>query len=136
MYITGEQAQALMHFGVPGMKWGVRRSIGKLAREHAVLGLEKKSNDKALKTITSKLKRREEIGESSPRLKKMKRNLERSNRIIENSMKKNYSSLSKDDIAQGKRSLIKRTVLAGFLVGPIGATIALAAPMARAHRKT
>jgi len=133
--IVSKQEQDLIHFGTPGMKWGVRREIGKLAREHAVLSTEQRLNKSSLRRIENKIARKKEQGKSTLRLEQKRANEERAIRIVDRTLKKNYSKLSQKDIQQGKRSFVNRTIFGAFLAGPMGALIGATVPMIRAQNK-
>lgn len=134
MYITGEQAQALMHFGVPGMKWGVRRAIGKRAREAAVLTKSKKATEFGIRKLDKKIERDNAKGKFTASLEIRKKQMEKSRNALSRTLKKNYSDLSKEDAAAGERSLTRRTLIGGILAGPLGAAIAVTGPTARAFK--
>lgn len=132
--VIDEQEQSLIHFGVPGMKWGVRREIGKRAREAAVLTKSKKSMDFGIRKLGNKIERDNAKGKFTSSLEIRKKQMEGSRNALSRTLKKKYSDLSREDAAAGERSLTRRTIIGAILAGPLGAAIAVAGPSVRAFK--
>jgi hypothetical protein len=111
----------LYHYGTKGMKWGVRRAIGKASREAARVERFKKGTTWALIRRERKLEKYEKKGRDTKRIKEKIK----SGQVMVNKYEKRYNELTKGmsqrDIARGRVGAIGRTVLAGMLLGPVGA---------------
>lgn len=114
----------LYHYGVPGMKWGVRRAIGKQARAYARGYYADKSLVKKTVKINKKIsKATQKYGESSNKVDRLKVKRSKINKAragIKSMMKQNVKGLSKKDIEKGKRDYKTRQALAlaTVLTGP------------------
>ena len=108
----------LMHYGVPGMKWGVRRTPAQLGRKKAsssrfLLG-KKKSKPKAKAETKAKSKSSKE--ETAPKKKSVKEmsNEELNAAIDRMRLEQTYASLSPQKVSMGKK--IAKTILNDVIV--------------------
>lgn len=93
--------QELKHYGVKGMKWGVRRSIGAHSRAAARL---KSYINKSDKQISKLNKKRENVGLTDKQQKKL--NIANTgNAIAKNLYKEHVKNLSPKDIKKGERAV-------------------------------
>ena len=107
----------LIHYGVKGMKWGVRRAIGKQAREHArnvgkIKKYKRKSNK--LQTQINDLKEHNQYSDLADNLKFEKRKIDRMASSLQRVNDKLAKGLSPKDIARGKKEV---TALKVFKIG-------------------
>lgn len=93
----------LYHYGVKGMKWGVRRAIGKQARSYAKDHYAKKNLTAKSNKIDSRIKKSQEKIE---KLKREKSSVHNKISELDSMMKQKASGLSQKDIAQGKREFV------------------------------
>lgn len=106
----------LMHYGVKGMKWGVRRAIGKKARQYAYAETQHKL---VSKNIDKQNKRAKTKGLSAAGQKARKSNIAYK-KDLEKVMKTLTKDLKKSDIEQGRNGLRMRQLgsqLAGGIIG-------------------
>ena len=127
---TGNDA---VHYGVMGMKWGVRRAIGKASREAYRVGKLKKGADLYVEKTKRKIEEKKSYGGTvSPKLSER---LARG-KFLAKKYTDRYSKLtegmSEKDIRQGKRGAIGRSVLTAALLGPLGTIVVEGAMLARA----
>ena len=108
----------LIHYGVPGMKWGVRRTPAQLGRKKAsssrfLLG-KKKSKPKAKAETKAKSKSSKE--ETAPKKKSVKEmsNEELNAAIDRMRLEQTYASLSPQKVSMGKK--IAKTILNDVVV--------------------
>lgn len=105
----------LLHYGVKGMKWGVRRSIGKKARQYAYVDRLYKHSTK----YTDRLKRKTDL--SDKQKTKLKRHTDYQKKL-ETAMDKLVKDIKPDDIKQAKVDLVIREVGSQVMGGLIGRT--------------
>ena len=112
----------LMHYGVPGMKWGVRRTPAQLGRKKAsssrfLLG-KKKSKPKPKAKAETKAKTKSEAPkeETAPKKKSVKEmsNEELNAAIDRMRLEQTYASLSPQKVSMGKK--IAKTILNDVIV--------------------
>ena len=110
----------LMHYGVPGMKWGVRRTPAQLGRKRAsssrfLLG-KKKSKPKAKAETKAKTKSEAPKEETSPKKKSVKEmsDDELNAAIRRMQLEQTYASLSPKQVSMGKK--IAKTILNDVVV--------------------
>ena len=106
----------LMHYGVPGMKWGVRRTPAQLGRKKTsssrfLLG-KKKSKAKA-KTKTKSESSKEETAPKKKSVKEMSDD-ELNAAIRRMQLEQTYASLSPQKVSMGKK--IAKTILNDVVV--------------------
>ena len=95
----------LKHYGVPGMKWGVRRDIALRAKEVSVLRNVSKTNSKYISRADRKIEKKSSLGKDTTKLQTKRDNKNLANEKIAKLMKTAYSDISEKDIKQGKRAL-------------------------------
>lgn len=113
----------LYHYGVAGMKWGVRKSRVQMAREHALLSQDKRKVDKQYARTTQKIEGRQAKGKNvSEKLLRKQDQAKQSSQKISKMLKKNYSSLSEHEIARGKK-ILNGVQISALLFAPAGMAI-------------
>ena len=127
--------EELYHYGVKGMKWGQRKSIAKLARERVYLDASKATSESGIRKLDSTISKRKLAGQDVSKQTALKKRLEKNIQTINKTLEKNYSSLSKKDIAQGRRRLVGSAFMGSFLAGPVGTAVALVPASLRAKKK-
>lgn len=131
----------LEHYGVPGMKWGVRRAIGRQSRQAARLkratSIDTKEISKASKKVNKYRQKKQKYDSWDNRSVKLDKKIAKQNKKItefRNSVNvlnkyRNHlvSGMSTKDVRQGERYL-KRARVGGYAVaalfGPTGGAIA------------
>ena len=97
----------LMHYGVKGMKWGVRRSLGVKARAAAL-------NKKVIDSADKKIKKLETVKAKKGLTDRQMREL-KTQKAIKKTYEKTRNSLTKDlspkDIKRGERVIAARGLL-------------------------
>lgn len=109
----------LKHYGVKGMKWGVRRSIGARARTAALYKKTIDSEDKTIRKLEG-IKSKKGLTDRQAKTLKQTKKLRADNVEYRNKLVKD---ISKKDIARGERAL--------RMIGLLGASSAI--PMAIDH---
>ena len=126
----------LTHYGVRGMKWGVRRAIGKNSREAARVGRFEKGTSKLLAKNERKLELAKKYSLDTATLQKRVN----TGRALVDGYKKRRMQLTKGmstkDIASGKKGVLGREIAVGLLTGPIGAVLFSSVTMAKANLNT
>ena len=105
----------LLHYGVKGMKWGVRRSIGKKARQYVYADRLHKQSTK----YTERLKRKTDLSDRQKTRLKQHTDYQKK---LEKAMNKLVKDIKPDDIKQAKVDLVIREVGAQFMGGITGRT--------------
>lgn len=111
--------ESLAHYGVKGMKWGVRREIKQRSIAGARIGRAASEYSKRRAKLENKIENAKNMGASTKRLRslKEKRNsVRRVERLLLKTQKKLYSGISKADIEKGSR-YVKRMDITGAIVG-------------------
>ena len=109
----------LYHFGVKGMKWGVRRERAKRARVAASTRI---ANSKQLKKLEKMKRKRDEKAKYEEDTTKLDAKIKAANKYINNNrrlMNRALSGLTQKEIDRGRRQ-IKALNAVGFLTGAIG----------------
>ena len=130
----------LAHYGVKGMKWGVRRDLKKRSIAGAKLGYKIKKQGRRIQKINDKIYKKMSKGadgDALAKLKAKKNNAEKKRTALANVQKKLYKGLSQSDIDQGKRHvavsravkkvLATTAIAAGVTVAAAGGAVALLA---------
>ena len=107
----------LQHYGVKGMKWGVRRDIAKRSLMGARIKRDLKWDLKRGNKLNAKLNKRMAKGKNTDRIaKSLSKHTERAQRTLD-MYKKVTSGISKEDLAKGERALKRRRLGSMLLVG-------------------
>ena len=123
----------LAHYGVKGMKWGVRRAIGQKAKIAADLERRAKTHRNAGDLQTKRALAYDRMTGSRQNKEQKERSKElhtkadtqyKAAKQMDKYRNEAIKNLSKSDIEQGRKYLLKATVAGAILVGPIGAGIA------------
>ncbi|HQB08192.1 MAG TPA: hypothetical protein PK712_10050 [Rectinema sp.] len=113
----------ILHYGVPGMKRGVRRGIAASARTGARYG-QMADADK----LSDKRARRASMGKSTSRIDKKIKSARNNEKMFRYVAKQSVKGLSKADVAKGKKQV--NSIMEGF-VGGLGA----AGDISRSNRR-
>lgn len=147
----------LMHYGVKGMKWGVRRAIGTKSKIAANLERRSKTHDsianrslnRQQKLQTKRLNKfnklrnsgkTDEASKYSKMSEKEKRLFKKyeNNRQLASSIREARNTLVKDisqkDIEQGRRYINKASLAGHLLLGPVGSVAVTALDNDRANK--
>ena len=111
--------ESLAHYGVKGMKWGVRREIKQRSIAGARIGKMASAYSKRRAKLENKIENAKNMGASAKRLRSLKEKRNSARRVersLLKTQKKLYSGISKADIEKGSR-YIKRMDIAGTIVG-------------------
>lgn len=120
----------LYHYGVKGMKWGVRRDIGRRAKVAATLERNKKVVDKQIARTSEAMKA---YGNNTPaKLRAKNKSLKNYSAKVEIYRNKAIKDLSDRDINQGRRWLMKAGIVNGLLFGAPGVGVTTIYDQARA----
>ena len=135
-YIVTRQDDELMHYGVKGMKWGVRRNLGKKAKIAANLERYADVYDKASR-INSKRADKAELSGNSEKSKiereKASANIKQRDEMYK-MRNKLIQDLSEKDIKQGRKYMMKSGLISGFIGGPVATGVVVGMDQARANR--
>ena len=107
------ESEEIKHYGVPGMKRGVRRGIAASARTGARYG-QMADADK----LSDKRARRASMGKSTSRIDKKIKSARNNEKMFRYAAKQSVKGLSKADVAKGKKQV--NSIMEGF-VGGLGA---------------
>lgn len=106
VYSPTPQAFELYHYGVPGMKWGVRKprmQVTQRSREHYVLSLDRDEQSKRADRLSQRVAKKESKGKKvSERLVRKVKKAQESALRISKMMRRNYSDLSATELKEGK----------------------------------
>ena len=107
----------LAHYGVKGMKWGVRRDIAKRSLMGARIKEDLKWYLKRGNKLNAKLDKRMAKGKNTDRVAEyLSKHTERTQRTLD-MYKKVTSDISKEDLAKGERALKRWRLGSTLLVG-------------------
>lgn len=101
------EENSLAHYGVKGMKWGVRRDIARRSKMGYRAGRYAEGYGKRADRLT---RRQEKWGYSDRRAKKID-SMRSAQKYLKNAQKKLYKDLSDADIKQGARAVKRSNVL-------------------------
>ena len=113
-YQQYSRSNDIVHFGVKGMKWGVRRDIGMRSREYARMEIAGKKAVKSYNRVVEKIKNRTNklgTGDAINRDLKLTKLLDLQDRGLAKLIKMDkymdrlYQGLSEKDLAQGRRQV-------------------------------
>lgn len=126
-YVITRQDDELYHYGVKGMKWGVRRQLGKQAKVAATLERNKKTVDKQIAKTSEQLKAYggKMMTDQVAKLRANNKSLKDYSSKMEHYRNKAIKDLSDKDIQQGRKWLMKAGITSGVLFGApgVGATM-------------
>ena len=111
-YIAHKESDELIHYGVKGQKWGVRRAIKDAAISAAV---EKRAGDRQEKRVNKlayKIANKSAKGRSTDRLVRKQASAKKKMKAARSWQKKFSKGLSDKDIQKGQRQLKSQRVLA------------------------
>lgn len=108
----------ILHYGVPGMKWGVRRGIAASARTGARYGQMADEHKKYAEKLSAKKDSRAARGKSTVKIDKKIKSAKNYEKMFRSAAKQSVKGLSKADIAKGRKQV--SSVMEGF-VGGLGA---------------
>ena len=108
----------ILHYGVPGMKWGVRRGIAASARTGARYGQMADAHKQYADKLSDKRARRASMGKSTSRIDKKIKSARNNEKMFRYAAKQSVKGLSKADVAKGKKQV--NSIMEGF-VGGLGA---------------
>ena len=131
-YVITRQDDELYHYGVKGMKWGVRRAIGRRAKVAATLERNKKTVDKQIAKTSERIKA---YGNDAPvKLRAKNRQLKDYSAKMELYRNKAIKDISDKDIKQGRSWLMKAGIMNAVLFGAPGAGGTMIYDQVRANR--
>ena len=94
----------ILHYGVPGMKWGVRKQRAQMRREAGVLSRDLKVYKRQAARTSAKISKRQAAGKTvSNKLASKNQAAKRAISRINKKMSSTYKSLSAKDIKRGRR---------------------------------
>lgn len=95
----------ILHYGVPGMKWGARRSIAASARTGARYGQMADAHKQYADKLSDKRARRASTGKSTSRIDKKIKSARNNEKMFRYAAKQSIKGLSKSDIEMGKKQV-------------------------------
>ena len=120
--------EELLHYGVKGMKWGVRRNLRRKSVKAARLKSMSNENDKSIRKLEKSKARAVSKGKSKSAAKKTNEinRLKEQNKVYSSYRKKLTRDLSDKDIRQGER-YVRNSNIAGYALPAVSALATLGA---------
>lgn len=109
--------EELAHYGVLGMKWGIRKDIGKEARSAARLELGSKKLGRKISNVEKKIGKKLEKGKDITKVKVSLKKLNATKKRVDALLQKKHSQLSEKDIKQGRRAVTTMKIMKMTLAG-------------------
>ena len=135
-YVVTRKDDELYHYGVKGMKWGVRRNLGKKAKIAANLERYADTYDKGSRINNKRADKAELRGDyekSKIERQKASANIKLRDEMY-NMRNKLIKDLSDKDIKQGRKYMMKSGLISGFIGGPVATGVVLGMDQARTQR--
>lgn len=123
----------LYHYGVPGMKWGVRRDRERRARVAYILDKENKIGEKKIQKLSEKRKKQIINGRDTSKTDRYIERYKKNNRLRTSIRNIAIKDLSEKDIKAGKRVCEEIGILSALVGGYPGVVVANAAMVKDAH---
>ena len=121
IYIAHKEGDELTHYGVSGMKWGVRREIGRDAKSAAIARGRAISATKQVTKLTTRIDRRKASGRVDNRTLLSRLGSAKKDAVKYQDMEKTLSNgLSDKDIRQGRRAVKLNKAVKFILIGSMG----------------
>lgn len=121
IYIAHKDGDELAHYGVKGMKWGVRKEIGKDAKAAAIARNRASSLQRQAEKLSSRIDKLNASGKKANRaLSSRARSVKKEASKYKEIEKVLSKDLSEKDIKQGRRAVKLKSALRFALIGPIG----------------
>ena len=122
-YNQTPMASELYHYGVPGMKWGVRRQIAASARTGARQNRLARSSDKRVARLERRQQYQRQQGLNSRRLSASIKKEKARGAMLKSAAKKSLKGLSAKDIKKGERQAksVVRNLGPALMFGLVGA---------------
>ena len=121
VYIAHKEGDELTHYGVKGMRWGVRREIGRDAKAAAIARDRAISAIKQTKRLSKRIDRRKAAGRQVNRTLLSRLGSAKKEALKYQDVEKTLSNgLSDKDIRQGRRAVKLNKAVKFILIGSMG----------------